>query len=296
MKHIFFNIPFDPSFACMKKEYLMKPTWYSTLSIAAIFSFASPNAIANDTVSVVGSNSVTPLMEVLGETYGKTHSVVIEVQGPGSSAGIRAAKDGSSDLGMSSRDLKNTEKNTRLQEVVIARDGIAVVVNSQNPIKNLTKEQVAEIYKGDIKNWQAVGGLNQPIVVATRDTASGTRGAFEDIMKLKKKINGHKVSAISQKAQVASGNGQLKTLVANNPYAIGYISLGSVDNSVKPLAIDGVKPSINAIKAGTYGVQRPFLVLYKNGRPSKSALAFLDWIKTSEAQSIVEKKGYISIQ
>ncbi len=274
----------------------MKPTWLSTISIATVFSLVSPYSIASDTISVVGSNSVTPLMEILGETYTKSNAVVIEVQGPGSSAGIRSAKDGSSDLGMSSRELKKSEKNAQLKEVVIARDGIAVVVNNQNPVKNLTKEQVAEIYKGDIKNWQAVGGLNKPIVVATRDTASGTRGAFEDIMKLKKKINSHNVSAISQKAQVASGNGQLKTLVANNPYAIGYISLGSVDNSVKPLAIDGVKASIKAIKNGTYGVQRPFLVLYKNGRPSKSALAFLNWIKTPEAQSIVSKKGYISIQ
>lgn len=274
----------------------MKLSWHSAFSLASSLTLISPMAMANDTVSVVGSNSVTPLMEVLGETYAQTHPATIEVQGPGSSAGIRSAKDGSSDFGMSSRELKSSEKTSNLQEVVIARDGIAVVVNNANPVTNLTKEQVAEIYKGEIKNWKDVGGQDKPIVVATRDSASGTRGAFEDIMKLKKKVNDYKVSAISQKAQVASGNGQLKTLVANNPYAIGYISLGSVDTSVKALAIDGVKPSVEAIKKGQYGVQRPFLVLYKDGRPSKTALAFLDWIQTPEAQSIVSKKGYISVQ
>ena len=253
-------------------------------------------AFANETISVVGSSSVSPIMEVLGETYSKSHDVVIEVQGPGSSAGIRAAHDGSSDLGMSSRNLKSSEKAENIKEVVIARDGIAVVVHNNNSVTDLTKEEVAKIYKGEITNWNQVGGEDKPIVVATRDTASGTRGAFEDIMKLKKKINGVKVSAISQRAQVASGNGQLKTIVANNPFAIGYISLGSVDASVKPLAIDGHKPSVEAIKSGEYGVQRPFLVVYKEGRPSKAALEFLDWVQTAEAQKIVAGKGFISVK
>ncbi|KDM91810.1 phosphate ABC transporter substrate-binding protein [Photobacterium galatheae] len=251
-------------------------------------------AMAAETVSVVGSSSVSPLMEIFGETYAKTHDVVVEVQGPGSSAGVRAAHDGSADLGMSSRDLKSSEKASDIKEVVIARDGIAVVVHNSNPVKDLTKEQVSKIYKGEITNWKQVGGEDKPIVVATRDTASGTRGAFEDIMSLKRKVNGKKVSAISQRAQVASGNGQLKTMVASNPFSIGYISLGSVDNSVKPLAIDGHKPSVDAIKAGDYGVQRPFLVIYKEGRPSKAALDFLNWIKTADAQKIVADKGFIA--
>ena len=221
---------------------------------------------------------------------------VIEVQGPGSSAGIRAAHDGSADLGMSSRELKSSEKAEDITEVVIARDGIAVVVHNNNPVADLSKEEVAKIYKGEITNWNQVGGEDKPIVVATRDTASGTRGAFEDIMELKMKVNGTTVSAISQRAQVASGNGQLKTIVANNPFAIGYISLGSVDGSVKPLAIDGHTPSVEAIKSGEYGVQRPFLVVYKDGRPSKAALDFLGWVKSEDAQKIVADKGFISVK
>lgn len=272
----------------------MKTQVIGALALAGSMVFNT--AVANETVSVVGSSSVSPIMEVLGETYAKSHDVVVEVQGPGSSAGIRAAHDGSSDLGMSSRDLKSSEKADNIKEVVIARDGIAVVVHNNNPVSNLTKEQVSQIYKGEVTNWNQVGGENKPIVVATRDTASGTRGAFEDIMSLKKKINGVKVSAISQRAQVASGNGQLKTIVANNPFAIGYISLGSVDNSVKPLAIDNHKPSVEAIKAGEYSVQRPFLVVYKEGRPSKAALEFLKWIHTPQAQNIVTEKGFISVK
>ncbi|UTV26651.1 phosphate ABC transporter substrate-binding protein [Photobacterium atrarenae] len=271
----------------------MKTKVIGALALAGSMVFNT--AVANETISVVGSSSVSPIMEVLGETYAQQHDVTVEVQGPGSSAGIRAAHDGSSDLGMSSRNLKSSEKADNITEVVIARDGIAVVVHNNNPVSDLTKEEVAKIYKGEITNWNQVGGEDKPIVVATRDTASGTRGAFEDIMKLKKKINGTKVSAISQRAQVASGNGQLKTIVANNPFAIGYISLGSVDGSVKPLAIEGHKPSVEAIKSGEYGVQRPFLVVYKDGRPSKAALEFLNWIQTKDAQKIVSSKGFIAI-
>ncbi|OLQ77674.1 phosphate ABC transporter substrate-binding protein [Photobacterium proteolyticum] len=272
----------------------MKTQVIGALALAG--SMVVNTAVANETVSVVGSSSVSPIMEVLGETYAKSNDVTIEVQGPGSSAGVRAAHDGSSDLGMSSRNLKSSEKADNIKEVVIARDGIAVVVHNNNPVSDLSKEEVSKIYKGEITNWNQVGGENKPIVVATRDTASGTRGAFEDIMKLKKKINGIKVSAISQRAQVASGNGQLKTIVANNPFAIGYISLGSVDGSVKPLAIDHHKPSVEAIKSGEYGVQRPFLVVYKDGRPSKAALDFLTWVKSADAQKIVADKGFISVK
>ncbi|BAC96395.1 ABC-type phosphate transport system, periplasmic component [Vibrio vulnificus YJ016] len=265
-------------------------------AIALMSALTVTTASAKETISAVGSSSVTPLMEVFSETYMKKNpEVFIEVQGPGSSAGVKAAKNGSADLGMSSRDLKSSEKETALVEEVIARDGIAVVVNPKNTLKGLTAEQVSAIYKGEVTNWKQVGGEDKPIVAITRDTASGTRGAFEDILKLKKKISGKEVSAISQRAQVANGNGALKTMVASNPYAIGYISLGTVDESVHPLAIDGTDASIPNVKNGSYKVARPFLVLYKQGKPSAETQKFLDWMLTPEAQAIVEKKGYISV-
>lgn len=269
----------------------------TVIGAIALFSALSVNvASANETISAVGSSSVTPLMEVFAETYMKTNSnVFIEVQGPGSSAGVKAAKNGSADIGMSSRNLKSSEKEPELVEEVIARDGIAIVVNPKNSLKGLTSEQISAIYRGEVSNWKEVGGEDKPIVAITRDTASGTRGAFEEIMELKKKVNGKKVSAISQRAQVANGNGGLKTMVASNPYAIGYISLGSVDSSVHALAVDGTEATVANVKAGSYKVARPFLVLYKKGKPSAETQKFLDWMVTAPAQEIVSKKGYIAI-
>ncbi|MGF1698535.1 phosphate ABC transporter substrate-binding protein [Vibrio kyushuensis] len=265
-------------------------------AIALLGAMAVTTVSAKETISAVGSSSVTPLMEVFSETYMKANNqVFIEVQGPGSSAGVRAAKNGTADLGMSSRDLKDSEKEATLVEEVVARDGIAVVVNPNNKLDGLTAEQVTAIYKGDITNWKDVGGADKPIVAITRDTASGTRGAFEDIMKLKMKVNDIKVSAISQRAQVANGNGALKTMVASNPYAIGYISLGTVDESVNALAVDGTEASVDNVKNGSYKVARPFLVLYKQGQPTAEAQKFLDWMLTDEAQQLVDNKGYISV-
>ena len=218
--------------------------------VAALGLMASPLTQANTAITVSGSTSVTNVMEVLGETYQQLTNKIVEVQGTGSSAGIRAAKDGTSMIGISSRDVKDNEKTADTKEIVIARDGIAVTINNNNTVTNLSKEQIAKIYRGELKNWSQVGGENRPIVVVTRDAASGTRGAFEDIMKLKRDINGIKVSAITATAQVGNGNGMVKTIVANNPYAIGYISLGSVDDSLHAVSVDGATPSSETIAQG----------------------------------------------
>jgi len=265
-------------------------------AIALLGALAINPVSAKETISAVGSSSVTPLMEVFSETYMKTNSdVFIEVQGPGSSAGVKAAKNGSADIGMASRNLKEAEKEPNLVEEVIARDGIAVVVHPSNKVKGLSAEQVSAIYKGEITNWKDVGGADKPIVAITRDTASGTRGAFEDIMSLKIKESGKKVSAISQRAQVANGNGALKTMVASNPYSIGYISLGTVDNTVHALAVDNVDATVANVKNGSYKVARPFLVLYKEGQPTAATQKFLDWMLSEDAQKLVDQNGYISI-
>ncbi len=265
-------------------------------AVALLSALTVNTASAKETISVVGSNSASPLVEVFAETYmNKGEPVFIEIQAPGSSAGIKAAKNGSADLGISSRDLKEEEKSSDLKELVIARDGIAIVVNPKNTVSALTSEQVTAIYKGEITNWSEVGGENKPIVAITRDTASGTRGAFEDIMKLKMKVSGKKVSAISPRAQVANGNGALKVSVANNPYAIGFISLGTVDQSVQALEIDGAAATVDNVKNGSFKVARPFLVLYKDGAPTAETQQFLDWMVSEEAQAIAAKKGYITV-
>ncbi|MGR5142587.1 phosphate ABC transporter substrate-binding protein [Photobacterium sp. DNB23_23_1] len=269
----------------------------NTFLVAALTVVAFTNsAFAQDNISVVGSSSVMPLMEVFGETYQKTHpEVFIEVQGPGSSAGIRAAKNQSADIGMASRELASSEEESDLHNKVIARDGIAVVVNPSNSVKSLTAQQIHDIYAGEIKNWKEVGGADKPIVPVTRDTASGTRGAFEEIMMLTKELNGIKVTAITQHAQVTNGNGHSKTMAAQNPFAISYISLGSVDSSVTPVQVNGTAATVENVKNGSYKVARPFQVLYK-GTPNTRTQKFLDWMFTSEAQKIVAKGGYISIK
>lgn len=270
----------------------MKSNIFGALCMTSVL--VAHSAFAQETITVSGSTSVTEVMEVLAETYQRQHNnTFIEVQGTGSSAGVKAAKNGTSMFGMASRELKDTEKEAALKETVIARDGIAVVVNNTNSLDNLTVEDIAKIYRGDVQNWSQVGGENKPIVVVTRDTASGTRGAFEDIMGLKREINGIEVSAISQRAQVGNGNGVIKTIVANNPFAIGYISLGSVDSSLKALKVNGVAPTHDAVISGDYKIARPFLVLSKDGTPSPAANAFMHWVISPEGQEVVSKQGYV---
>ncbi|WP_298444412.1 phosphate ABC transporter substrate-binding protein [uncultured Ferrimonas sp.] len=271
----------------------MKKFVVCALALASVFT--ANNAIAKDTITISGSTSVTGVMEVLAETYSNKTGIAVEVQGTGSSAGIRAANEGTSMLGMSSRNVKDSEKRAGLVETIIARDGIAVAVNNNNPLKELTTEQIAAIYKGEIKNWQQVGGKPGPIVVVTRDTASGTRGAFESILKLKRKINGMKVSAITPRAQVGNGNGMVKTMVANNANAIGYISLGSVDQSLRAVNVNGAEASVAAIQAGRYPIARPFILLADENAP-KLAQEFTSWVLSADAQKIVASKGYVALQ
>lgn len=273
----------------------MKSKHVMALCIAGAL-FAT-HSIAKETITISGSTSVSEVMEVLAETYQlQNKDVVIEVQGTGSSAGIKSATDNTSMFGMASRELKDAEKKLALKETVIAKDGIALVVNNTNTIDNLSVEQIAKIYRGDVKNWSEVGGENKPIVVVTRDTASGTRGAFEDIMGLKRKVNGITVSAISQRAQVGNGNGVIKTIVSNNPFAVGYISLGSIDSSLKALNVDGVTPSSEAVASGKYPVARPFLILNKEDKTSPAADKFLGWILSVDGQKMVSSHGYVPVQ
>ncbi|PKF63306.1 phosphate ABC transporter substrate-binding protein [Psychromonas sp. psych-6C06] len=262
--------------------------------VAALALITSPLSYASKAITVSGSTSVTNVMEVLGETYHNATNHNVEVQGTGSSAGIRAAKDGTSMIGMSSRDIKDDEKTAGTKEVVIARDGIAVTVNNKNSVKELSKEQIAKIYRGELKNWSEVGGENAPIVVVTRDAASGTRGAFEDIMSLLREVNGMKVSAITPTAQVGNGNGMVKTIVANNPYAIGYISLGSVDDSLRALSVDGATPNAKTIASGDYSIARPFIVLVKEN-VAPQATQFIEYILSNDGQQVVEEQGYIRV-
>ncbi|WIF95305.1 phosphate ABC transporter substrate-binding protein [Caminicella sporogenes] len=240
------------------------------------------NDVLKGTVAVVGSTSVTPVAQNLADKFMSIHpEVKIDVQGIGSSAGIKAASNGSADIGMASRNLKEKEKEWGLTQHVIAYDGIAVVVNPNNPVKELTKEQIAKIFKGEIKNWKEVGGPDKEILVVSREAGSGTRGAFEEIVGIE--------NAVREDALVAEGNGAVKANVASKEYAIGYLSFAYLDDSVKALKVDGAEPTVENIKAGNYKISRPFLMVTK-GEIKLAAKAYLDFILSDEGQKIVGEK------
>ncbi|HEY5714818.1 MAG TPA: phosphate ABC transporter substrate-binding protein [Psychromonas sp.] len=254
-------------------------------------------ASAKTTVTIAGSTSVANVMEVLGETYQKKTGTEVEVQGIGSSAGIVAAQNGTTMLGMSSRELENSELTDDVQTTVIAHDGIAVVINKSNPVENLTVEEIKKIYRNEITNWKEVGGEDKPIVVVSRDASSGTREEFEKILGLKRIVNNIEVSDIFPRAQVANGNGMVKTLVANNIYSLAYISLGSVDDdfTVKAVKVDGVAAADENIFSGEYKLARPFIILYKSN-VAQPALDFVNYLMSDEGQKIISEQGYLSIK
>jgi len=201
----------------------------------------------------------------------------VYVQGGGSSAGIQAVKTGAADIGASSRELKPEEQGPKV--TVIAKDAIAVVVNPQNPVQGLTMEQIRGIFAGEITNWQQVGGPNQPIRAFTREEGSGTRGAFEEIVMEDKKIG--------KKLLVQNSTGAVKQGIVSDPNAIGYVSLGVVDEKVKALAVDGVVPSEKTVAKNQYKISRPFLFLTQVNPKKELVNQFLNYVLSPQGQQIV---------
>lgn len=244
------------------------------------------------TIEIAGSTSVQPVAEKLAEAYMKKNGdVKINVQGIGSSAGVKAANNRTADIGTASRNLKTTEEEWGLDKHVIAYDGIAVVIHPSNTaIKDLTKDQVTKIYKGEITNWKEVGGNDEEIIVVSRESGSGTRGAFEEILKIEKEVNGKDVSALTEEALIAEGNGTVRQNVAQKENAIGYLSLSYLNDSVKTIMIDGTEPTVENILADKYPVSRPFLMITK-GEVEAETKKFLDFVFSSEGQEIVAEKN-----
>lgn len=238
-------------------------------------------------VTISGSTSIGPLAEKLAMKYEEENDVKIEVNQIGSSAGITNAINGVSQIGMASRDLKQKEKDSNLQELIIAYDGIVVVAHPSNPIKNLTMEQVKQIFTGEVTNWKEIGGKDMEIVVVSREDGSGSRDAFQEIV-------GYKSGQLIKNAIVASGNGNIKTTVAMNKHAVGFISFEYVDESVSTMDINGVQATAENVLAGQYELSRPFLFVHKEDVP-ESAKQFMEFILTPEGQKIVESAGAIPL-
>jgi phosphate transport system substrate-binding protein len=231
---------------------------------------------------------VQPFSEVLAEEFkAKNPGVQINVQGGGSSVGIEAAVSGAAQIGASSRGLKAEEKAQGLVDTTIALDGIAIVVNPANSVPGLKTEQVMNIYLGNIKNWKEVGGPDAVITVVTREEGSGTRDAFSDLVMAKKDI--------VKTAIVQNSTGAVRTTVASDKNAIGYISLASMNQEVKAVDIDGAAASEANVKAGTYKIQRPFLYATK-GNPDGLAKAFIDFVLSPEGQQLIVEEGAFSVK
>ena len=264
-----------------------------TLMLALVLS-ACGNGESNDsspgggqTITISGSTSVGPLAEKLAMKYGEKENVKIEVNQIGSSAGIANAMNGVSQIGMSSRDLKQEEIDSGIQELIIAYDGIVVVTHPSNNVKDLTTEQVKQIFTGEITNWKEVGGKDMEIVVVSREDGSGSRDAFQEIV-------GYESGQLIRNAIIASGNGNIKTTVANNKHAIGFISFEYIDDTISTMNINGVEAKAENVLNGTYSLSRPFLFVHKEDVP-EAAQAFMDYILTPEAQKIVEEAGAIPL-
>ncbi len=246
---------------------------------------SSPGAYEKHVVNIAGSTSVMPFTEKLAEHFMiEKPTFIVNVQSGGSTAGIQACMNRTVGIGMSSRDLKGEEK--KLNEITICLDGIAMIIHPDNPVNSLTLGQVRDIFSGKITSWKQLGWLDRHVDAVTREEGSGTRGAFEDLIMNKKEID--------DGIMVQDSNGSVKEVVATDPYAIGYVSLGMVDERVAAVTIDGVKPTVAAIKNKQYKIVRPFLYLTM-GKPEGDVQIFISYVLSKDGQELLKKEGLIPV-
>ena len=236
-------------------------------------------------ITVAGSTSVQPFGELLADEYMRRHPESrIYVQGGGSTAGIEAVKSQAAKIGMSSRSLLPDEKN--LYAVTIAKDAIAIIVHPKNPINDLSFPRIKQVFSGKIRSWKELGGPAHPIILVSREEGSGTRESFQKFVMGKEEI--------SLESLVQDSNGAIRQVVSNDPNAIGYISLGLVNEKVKALKLSGVEPNVTDIENGTYTLVRPFLFVF-NGEPAGEAKSFLEFVLSPAAQNLLSKEGLVPV-
>jgi phosphate transport system substrate-binding protein len=235
-------------------------------------------------LTLSGSTSLQPLAEKWAEAYRPRHGALsIAVQGGGSTAGVQATVSGTAQIGMVSRALTREER-ARVHEVVVARDAIAIVVHPTNPVADVSLDDVRDLYAGKIANWRSLGGKPRSVTLITREEGSGTRTAFEGLVM--------RNAMIAAGALVQDSTGAVRQMVGSDPAAIGYISLGLVDGSVKALRLNGVPPTEQNVDEARYALTRPFLFALR-GEPSRDAAAFIAWIHGPEGASLTRAEGFL---
>lgn len=240
-------------------------------------------------ISMAGSTSMEKLANAVAESFmAKYPGVTVTAEFTGSSAGIEAVTAGSVDIGNSSRALKEEEKAAGVVENVVAIDGIAVVVDPANTVKDLTKDQLIAIYTGETKNWSELGGEDAPIVVIGREAGSGTRGAFEELVGVE--------DACAYASELDS-TGAVIAKVASTPGAIGYASLDAIDDTVTAVALEGVEPTVENIKAGSYFLSRPFVMATKGeiSEQNETVQALFDYLASDEGKAVISGVGLITV-
>ena len=239
-------------------------------------------------VTTDGSTSMEKVIGALGEAFESDTGVAVSYNPTGSGSGIKAVLAGNCDIGLSSRNLKDEEKSEGLEQTVLALDGIAVIVNPANPVEDLDKDTIAKIYTGEITNWKDVGGNDAQIVLIGREAGSGTRDGFESITD---------TEGNCKYRQELTSTGDVITTVSGNPDAIGYASLAAVKDNVKALKVGGVTPTEETVKDGSYIIQRPFVLVTKQGVTlSDNAQKFFDYITSADASAVISAAGAVPVK
>ena len=251
-------------------------------------SSAASNTEVTGAVATDGSTSMEKVIGALGESFmGANKGITVTYNPTGSGSGIQAVSEGRCDIGLSSRALKDEEKASGLKETVVALDGIAIIVSPENPVSDLDVETIAKIYTGEITNWKDLGGSDAEIVLIGREAGSGTRDGFESITGTK--------DACKYRQELTS-TGDVITTVSQNPDAIGYASLAAVSDKVKTLTVGGVTPTEDTVKDGGYVIQRPFVLVTKDGAQlSDAAQLFFDYATSADAADIISKAGAVPV-
>ena len=277
--------------ACGTKEEEVKPAEAEVAAEAVVEESmeAEENVALSGSVTMAGSTSMEKLANALAESFmAKNPGVTVNAEFTGSSAGVESVTAGSVDIGNSSRALKDSEKEAGVVENIVAIDGIAVVVDTANTVSGLTKQQLTDIYTGAVKNWSEVGGEDSVIIVVGREAGSGTRGAFEEILE---------VEDACVYANELDSTGAVMAKVASTPGAIGYVSLDVIDESVTAVALDGVEPTVENIKSGSYFLSRPFVMATKGEieQQSEAVQAWFDYIASEEGKEVITAVGLITV-